>query len=288
MTVIAATETFDQRKGVFDESFKRDATRTFRVTSNSKNDDPYLIIYGAVTGGFVPTMWAYHPSDFLSRVRSITADQEHGSTIWKVVCQYSTHGKDPAKEDENPLNKPVIRTFGTKSMKRFTWLDRDDVPILNTARTMFAPLEVDFAAVSLKFQRNEAFFDGTVCLNYVEHINSGTFGGADPGTVKCDAISATEKYEGDYHFWEVNYDFSYNKYGWQPRILQQGKQQRVSFGGTHYLIPCTDKSGNPVTEPVPLNDDGIQIPHQNLPGAAVFRTYNVLFEADFNALGLPA
>ena len=285
---VTVTEMFDSRKATYDESFKRDATRTYLIETSNKNDDGYYIIYQCWVAGILPKIWDYHPSDFLSRVRSVELTQWHGSKFWKGVVNYSTHGKDPAKQDENPLNKPVIRSFSTKEQKRFTWVDIYDVPIFNSAKTLYAPLEVPFAVVTLQFERNEAYFDGSICLTYVDHLNSSTFSGADPGTVKCDSISAAEKYEGDYHYWAVTYVFSYNVYGWQPRVLNEGLMQKSGSGGSTKWKPCIDGKGNPVRQPVPLDSSGAQIPPQNLPGSAIFNTFEVIEVADFNALGLPA
>lgn len=85
---------------------------------------------------------------------------------------------------------------------------------------------------------------------YVNKINQIDFLGAPRWTVRCTGIGAD--YNEKSQVWSVNVEFTYKPDTWQIRYYDVGYNEVV--GGERRAI--LDKSGNPVSKPVALNNNG--------------------------------
>src|SRR5690606_18163563 len=113
----------------------------------------------------------------------------------------------------------------------------------------------------LRFERNEPSYPRDAILNYVNRLNSSAFSGADPGTVMCTDISATEEFSKTVRYWKVIYEFSCLHLGWQPELLNQGLFEKVDGKRTR----IKDKNKEDITDPVPLDANGAVIDPADLP-----------------------
>lgn len=85
---------------------------------------------------------------------------------------------------------------------------------------------------------------------YINKINQVEFLGAAKWTVRCTGIGAD--YNEKSQVWSVSVEFTYKPDTWQIRYYDVGYNEIV--GGERRAI--LDKSGNPVSKPVALNNNG--------------------------------
>src|SRR5690606_15340577 len=184
-------------------------TRQFLVKTNSKHDGPYT----ALSAGGIPGVFSVHPEFPLAtcRSRSVSPIQDDAPSAWLVNVEYSTETPDEERSDEdNPLAEPVKRSVTVAKTRKAVWKDRNGDQIANSVGDAFdPPLEIEIPTPVLRFERNEPSYPRNAILNYVNRLNSSAFSGADPGTVMCTDISATEEFSKTVRYWKVIYEFSY-------------------------------------------------------------------------------
>lgn len=265
-----------------DGQFEATYTRVYTV-----QDSVSITEADVLTAPGLPGFGDGHPDNFTARVLALAPQQVDGTDkVWECTVSYSTLAP-PETEDENeaenPFAKPVDISYRSTKITLPVEKDIHDDPIVNTALKSYdPPLERQYTLPTIVFVKNEPTFNWSTAFQYTDKTNSVEIGGASPGTVLCD-ISAQNKFTSEIEYWEVTYEFTYDPRGWDPDVLEQGTQQLD--GGQH--IPCEDKNGSPVTEPVPLDAVGVQVPPSSLPGAAKFTNWEIYERVDFNDLSLP-
>lgn len=273
------SEEFDPRQG-----WVREFTDVYQIIISDPHDSGAV----ALAGAGVPQRHAQHPTDTGAFVIGRRASQE-SHRKYHAFIRYSSR-VDENQQEENPLNQPVRRRWSSVKEPQVAVRDRNGVLILNKAHLQYdPPVEVLVPEATLTFVRNEAAFDGSVALQFVGRLNSSAFSGAATGTLICDDISAEESFFNGNSYWVVTYVFHYRPDGWQPRILEQSLLQVPNFAaGETKHQKILDEDGDPVTQPVPIGEAGFAIAPSDLPGAAISTVWDVLEEANFGSLGLPA
>lgn len=258
--------------------------RTYLAKSNSAG---FVSSYEvAVATGFSPG--DTHPQDTAATVRKI-APKRH-KTIpphqkWDVSIEWSTETPTIDEEAENPLNRRVVRSESTSDQSRYINRDKHGKLILTSSKTPFdGGIPINMKLGSINFTRNEdhgsGYYVGKATI-LSGRVNSLPFLGADPGTLMLH-VTADETYEGDYHFWAVNYSFVHDPLGWQPRPINASLFELVDGEPVRIQVDGAD-----ATDPVPLDAAGSVIPVANRPDDCIFVEVDYYETMDFNSLGLP-
>jgi hypothetical protein len=284
MTIIVS-EQFEGRTSKIGLYLKRTHGRQFVASSNA-NERSYAIL--AASG--VPRVGDAHPEDIVSLCVDVDAKPHGAPNAWIVSCKYTNDLPDDTIDDDDPTAVRPKESWGAADFSRYVSQDRDDKPILNTAGDRYdEPIEIIDTFPTLSISKNKNSFSVTQAFDYNNSVNSDTFKGAAPGTLRV-LITANEEWKGDAAFWAMSYTFTYNPNGWQPTLLESGLYQKVASD----RVPCTVKGiaahdAEPVTSPVPLDADGEQINPANLtntPSPVVHTTWDVLPELPYSALGV--
>lgn len=295
MSVVSSRKLFESMGGdatltISQGSIKivRTYQESYRVEVDSVEDGPYVVGSAAAGPHPVPLLGQPHFEDSSATCRKITPKRQADAKLaWLVTVDYSTETPDPEEEEENPLLRPVIRNKRSNQVDEPLIIDLDGEMILNTAGCQpTTPVLVKRGYGIYQFTKNYSTFNDTFADALEDSINSQPFLGKDAGTIRCNSVEAGEKFEGDYHFWEVNLEFEYNPHGWQPTMLNDGLHEIADIGFGDELVRILDAHGEPVSEPVPLDINGARIAATALPGAAITREWKGYEEYDFNQLNL--
>jgi hypothetical protein len=152
---------------------------------------------------------------------------------WLKISMQSLQERRPASESnqENP-NDPIK-------------------PPLNSAGDPVDGLEEDTALLRLTFTNSNATAPDFLALfSYLNTCNQTAFLGAAPYTLRVTGYGAD--FDQKNQVWSVSVEWTYNPSDWKIRYYDVGYHEIVN--GERLAI--MDKSGNPVSKPVPLNADG--------------------------------
>lgn len=202
--------------------------------------------------------------------------------LWDLVLNYSTEGPPLGENSTDPTMQRVLRTWQTSEQTLHIVKDRNGDAILNAAGMPFeGGIPVSVELPTLVYTRNESTFSGAIATAYANSLNKYAFSGAEPGTLKL-KISADEKHEGEYDYWVVRYEMAYFPLGWQPKPVNAGLYQLID----DELVVCRDRDRNPVSSPVPLYEEGEQIPIEDATDDLNYVDVYFFNEMDFEDLGL--
>lgn len=208
---------------------------------------------------------------------------------------FSTAATLPQDNDDDPTTTRTLWSVSPQIQSRYVIRDRNGKLIVNTAGSPFdggIPVDVRLGSVTATRRVDAAGYNMSGVLANSGKLNSATYLGGAPGTVQVD-ISAAEKYEGAYHFWDETYTFSYDPAGWQPKPISAGFFQKVD--GVLQRITngdvgdTTDEhKDEPVQEPEPLVQSGAIAPPSGRPNNCVFVTVDYFDDTslDFNDFNL--
>jgi hypothetical protein len=299
MAIVSAREIWEGRTATIDDKGHREYTREFRFTTNADTDDAATICLSPL----IPPLYTPYvvPNGFdtgalLTRIS--TAQEQGEPTVWKVTLHYSTRSHDASRHPGNP-NPSSADQFSQSPFDRpplITWdavqytrpLVKDVVtskPVLNSAGERFdPPPEIDDSRIVLIYERNEPVYDSNVAVSYRDSVNSDTWNGFDPGTVKLSKISANLEYEKGVFYWRVRYEFHIRD-NWQVSLLDHGSKQ-LTNDNPPLLVHIISKSGGIIDDL--LDGNGKQLPPTN-PASdrfanAVFKTYNAYTQIAFAPL----
>lgn len=215
-----------------------------------------------------------------------------------ATYEFSTDTPAPADDDDDPTTTRTIWSISPQIQSRYVIKDRDGKLIVNKAGDPYdggIPVDVRLGSVTARRNIDASGYDKDSVLANSGKLNSSTFLGGEPGTVQVD-ISANEKYEGGYHYWEETYTFSYDPQGWQPKPVNAGFRQRLTgdSGDPDYnkRVRITENDVNedsdttPVQEPEPLDDNGVVIYFTDRPDACTFIDVDYFYEMDFSDFSL--
>lgn len=144
------------------------------------------------------------------------------------------------------------------------WTDLAEVPGLfsndkgdgakNSAKEPVDGLEEEASLVRLSYTNTQcANPDFYQLLGHVNSCNETTFLGAPPYYVRVSGVSG--EYDQKNNTWSVTVEFTYNPDGWEIAFYDAGFNEIVSNERRAIL----DKAGNPVSNPVPLDGNGVAL-----------------------------
>ena len=214
---------------------------------------------------------------------SPTITVEDGRYKWDLDLEYSTEGTPTYANSINPTAQRVVRTWQTQEQTIYVVRDRHFNLIVNTANQPYdGGIPVSIEMPTLTYEFNQFNFDGGAAAGLSNALNSDTFSGAGPETLRL-KIAAKETFEGQYHYWAIRYEMAYFPFGWQPQPVNAGLYQLVSGK----LTRCKDRDQQDATSPMPLDNNGLQIPIASLPAAAFVNKVEFFNTTPFGSLGMP-
>ena len=206
---------------------------------------------------------------FLQSIK-VEEDSEDGMQ-WKISLDYSpfdvahelgvTNAADGAF---SPLEMPPQVKWSEAKYERYKVEDAASPtpnPFTNTVNDPIEdPPKTEETRPVLTFVRNEITYSDQYASQFKDAVNSDTFLGYPPNTVKCRSITAERVYASDWgYYWPVTYDFEFRDdpdgNGYTELILNAGFRQLVS--GTPQTIVI---NGAPISSPVPLTQAGLYTP----------------------------
>lgn len=261
--------------------------RTYSSPARVKSTDDLDLFQLGIALGYLPGQ--PHPTDPEATLRDMSLERTEtiAPCVWYTyTLNYSTEAPAPAATGETPTADPtkqrVKRRWTTSEQTLYEIRDINGDLILNAAQQPFdGGVPISIALPTLTYVRNESTFDGSVMVQYANALNKYAFSGAEPETLRL-KISADEMFEGNYQYWAVHYEMAYNPKGWQPQPCNAGLYQRVDGE----LVKCMDRDLQPVSSPVPLDEDGVQIPLSGLPDDVNYVKVDLYPLIDFSDLGL--
>lgn len=305
MAVIEVTEHPDGRNGSLNELQEREYTRVFTVKTSSPLDGPEVV--GDAPG--LPRIYEpYAPpsgeTDLGCLVRQITPEPTDSPVIWKVTVKYSS--AIDSLLNANPLLRPAEISYSAMGVAIPIEWDLEGKLIRNTAGEPFdPPLEIEDNRLVMRISVNRPTYDALRFLPFLGSINSKTFLGLKPYSTKCVRLDGTRQHENGKLFWRIDSEFHIrwirkpgntkritpapaggeppNAYrSWTAWLLNRGYNCKpLSTNGK--LLPCLNAQAQPVSAPVPLAEDGTQLPFTGNP---LFLGFDYLPERDFNELNL--
>lgn len=278
MAIVFVRETFD-RPGSQDVGPRTKNVRSFIVLTDSTSDNEETV-RGAVdpsTAMTVPSRWQLHPDNgFLAVSRITSRPNRNQPLLHEVRVEYESQIPDPNEVPDDPLlEDPFVEWFfvpGTRPAVTGRWLGEvgadnaadPQVVISNSAGITFPePMFMDDSRLGLRVTRNESVFPVTVALLFQDAINSDVFLTAAVGQAKVQNIRAVGPFtRNQITYLKITYEIHFRRDGWILEHRDEGKYQINAANplqpGQPFHVPCTDGTGQPVIEAVPLNGSGNQ------------------------------
>lgn len=241
-----------RREGEGNRHWERVYRRSFIVTTNDPNDGPLFVL--SSLGFYFGDVYA-SPNGELDRLSFLQSyryrEVGDDGMQWEIDLEWGPY--DPLQWPEDPLLHPPDVSIDTQVFEEIVDFDANGTAVLNTAGDPFDPPVIrDVSRSVLVVERNEASYSESLASQYRDTVNSDGFLGADPGTIKCNAIKPTRTWDKLNGFiWRVRYEFAQNRDGWHKKILNAGMRQ-ISSSNYSYQF----SNGDPITAPVPLDASG--------------------------------
>lgn len=219
---------------------------------------------------------------------------------YQVKVEWSTTAPVPNAQSTDPTTTRTIWTLGSTIQSRYIVKDRNGEMILNSAGQPFdggVPVDQRFGKATAVRNVDATGYDKDAIVAMSGKLNTDIYLGGDPGTVQVD-VEASEKYEGDYHFWEERYTFNHKPDGWQPNPMNAGFFQktddaecltRIINSDLHDGSYCSGDANDPtapVQEPEPLLTNGKIVPIADRPDLCNFVDVDFFESFDMSTLGL--
>lgn len=219
-----------------------------------------------------------------------------GSGAWGIVTveygPWPSKNGDPSQQDPNPLNRPASITWGTVESIEPLDEDQDGKAPVNTLGDPLDPRpEEPVVRLSITVRRyvdpSEAL--RTRIVEFVNHVNQGSFWGFPQDAVLCRAITEEEQWEGrdengnPVHCVQQTIVFEVDEdRKWLRKGLNRGGRYKDEQGN---IVAVKDDHGVATGEVVLLNEDGTRfVQGEDEPYYITLRTKA---RANFGDLDLP-
>ena len=215
----------------------------------------------------IPVGFSLHPTIPWARLRKKTATRQGNSCVWFVKCEYTTPDNNTGEEQENDDPELDIATMSV------SFEDREEVlkntlggtrvaagGIKNSAGEVFNPPPTkSVSSVVLEITQNYAatYAVLTTALSYMDCINSDTFLGCDPHTVRLCSVSPKSNVRNGTAYLEIGFVFKVRP-TWDLELLDigsyyldaDGKQVAFEYQG-HPKQGLLDGSGHALASGAP-------------------------------------
>jgi len=205
---------------------------------------------------------------------------------FEVTANYESAPYKDADNPQSPLNEPTEVSFFSISTEGEVKNDINGDPIRNTAKTPMSGITRTFSDLGIRLTKNFATFDPASFYLYIDTVNSDTFLGFPPGTLKLMSITADEQYYEENPYYKVSVEIHARKpYGdtpndkaWYARWLNEGLQELDDNGEQRDIAP----NGFKVTEPKSLDEDGHVFQDQE---EGIYKYTELYEKQSFSSLG---
>jgi len=298
LAIQTVNEIHDGRDYDSDTSPNTRLTRQWRIIAES-GDDPVDVINDASLPAQKGDAHPSEPRALVQRIELRQEDPDDFDWVWLYRAEYSTAIAGPPggeEENENPLVDQIAIewSYEARYAPLNVALDPTDrttrIPVANSAGQEFDPSVNTLRMVrTLTIQKNLNSFDQNYFdYGFVERVNSATFYGYQPGEVLLEGVAASLQYRGLTPYWRATFRFliSPTNEGWVVSLQDTGVYQYID----DELERITDKKGNDVVLPVPLDGNGRAL-HEVLGRKPtreeiVYLDFWPYYEANFSTLGL--
>lgn len=270
-------------------------TQTWKAYSDSIDDDESVM--SNYTGW--PLDGQIHPSEVESptpaRVKTTSISREEeaikegGIPLWVWTNQVE-FSNDAENSGVSPIYPDTLAKvgYGFDRMERVVEKDREDKPVVNTAKDPYdPPLTVEFPipVKTINVNLSTSDFTPAMLTTYFMAINSDTYDGWAAGQVMVQDISATQEIWTDEEgnnvpYWSVTIKLAYNAFGWQPEILSRGYRQLNDEGNPEAIAP----DGLQLTSPAILDEDGHAVYGDAVETDAHYTKYIIYNEVSLSGL----
>lgn len=206
--------------------------------------------------------------------------QRIGPVYWLAVVSYA--GGPPG-------DRPEIEWSSVESSEPIDE-DINGRAIVNVNGEPVDGLTTEISDAVLIVTRRFELFNVDLFLTYLRSVNSDTFIGCPPGTLRFRSFSAKNNFAGTSDpigHWRVQARFQYRQAYqttpdkvWWKRYRNEGFYARLEPAGP--IVRAVDSNNQPVSTPVLLKADGTREPD---PEQAVWLEAQVLFPTSYDALG---
>lgn len=281
-------EKYDARKATF-RSGNWAYTRVYQIVT----DDPTLEGSQIKDLAGIPQAGELYEFDSLAMLETLDISQkvemgaDNCNGVWIATAVWSYKENEDNGGEDDPLEMPALFTYAFENnQKPFThdpYSDPPNIePVTNSAGKPFdPPVMIDDSRPIMIVVQNEETFSFSTAIQYQDAVNNAAW------TVKGDTwdqyqakvrqISAREVLEGDLTYFEVTYEFAFQREGWNPvQILDQGYQYLLGVLG---WVNIKDQNGDFVNEPALLKDGRVLLPSED----PEFLPYSPYKPMDFGA-----
>ena len=217
--------------------------------------------------------------ELLIRKEVVWGPTPHGNT--QFACRINcTYGEMPTSDDaggmesREPVPEDDVQIERSRVEKvmplRHDW-STPRRPVVNTVgQKFFDPITITYHESLYRITRHEYRNPFAVQQRFEGRINHAAFWGFPPRTLKINGIDAS--YVPKKFGWNVTYEIETNRFTWDLMPLNQGTRTGqfewiIQDWGLYQINyhDIVDKSGQPISDPVNLDANGLPIPENGTP-----------------------
>jgi hypothetical protein len=269
-----------------DEQFRVTTSRTYLMLFDVSDSEVY------VRNSTGHALYSAHPDQANTYLVSIgvtasgeTADDDGTpARLWTVDLEYGTlaAGVVPG----GPLAQPPRWSLTPYPVEEPAYVDFDGQPILNSAGDPFnPPLTYERLKYTFTVTRNEASPDLGTILALSNKVNAADwliFAAQTAKTLPIEVPAAEFDNETSTLFYPMKYSWDIDPNTWKVKVLNQGFRELKSGK----LVQVMGDDGEPVNDPVLLDEDGLKLDYPVDDTSIVFKEFQLLETADFTAFDL--
>ena len=258
MSIVASYTLFD-RKASANRQGKYSYTRSYRLEGSTDNvSEADALDY--VLANVDPV----HPGNSNAIVESIEVRPENPdpkmgrAKYWLAEVVFSTPDAGQGGSNRrNPLERRATFQMDSRTYNRPFLVDLDGKPIATTAGEPLATEPRITGLPEYQLSGNFANMPGPSVCQYVGACNSDTFLGCPPKSLLCSSIRVQDGFEYNTAFFVYTMGFMYtdDPLGWEKiELYNAGTYVLSSEDGR--IIQVVDGNGDPIREPVLINEEG--------------------------------
>lgn len=206
--------------------------------------------------------------------------------LWQAIVRYKGAVDSSGGPASNPLDQAAIVDWDDVEIEEEIDQDFDGNPIQTPTGEKIFGVKASFYDSIARVQKNMLLFDNYTASAYRRAVNSDTFLGWPPGTVRCKKLSA-KSIKNEYYSvtgifqCRIPYNTTAAK-AWYSRVRLEGFEHFISLYGSVKKVRAVDKLKQPTTKPVLLDENGFRLPEGDPPVWVETKKYDSL---PFAALG---
>lgn len=309
MQLVSVVRTYGGTTATFDEKQRSyDMQWDVQLGENDKEAAPFAILKRVLRdyAGQVPDIYQYPLDDPYARCKSLQLTQSKDiPTRWTLTAKCDTQvetAKDQKQQEKNPNAWPTEYSIELSQFTRLMEKDIKGKPVANTHGTPIAGgIEGDDSRPILVCQKNFSSLNSVIgfMLHFKDAVNSKEFYGAKKGQAKIQSITAgKEMSENGYTYIPVTIKIAFKGDDdpdgptWEHNVMNTGRvffKEGVRDENGRLKLCNTDYDGNEVTEPQPLDNQGVLIkrkPNGALEKEPHYLKFKKYPERNFDQLGI--